>query len=213
MSDKILSADAQRILGSKTFASLLAFGNFTFQVDGTTVSCDGLQGLSGVVAGEDVTYVDGKPQIRLERILTHFHGPDLLIQQNPARENWGTLTGLREGGVEALLPGTVTFYQHVIVTANGQVLANEEPIVNTAKLVEAWPPIGSWFFAENPVEFFDYRETQVGADATGRTPLVVLSGCGTMGTEEMIIPTSFRGGETLHGVTPSTVEDLIGTPA
>jgi len=181
--------DATMIPGSKRFASMLAFGDFYVNHAGKVrflnievlpnpdpagdeeliIRCAGIQGISGVVAANHIEHTtDGRPKIKLTRILTHFQwdDPPVLIEQNPYRESWGELIGDNKGGVEALLPGTMTFYQHLILTAYGVPLYNPDPLIMTADHVDNYPPVGSTFTTTGPTDFYEVS-TLVNVDELG----------------------------------------------
>lgn len=145
------------ILGSKHFAEALAFGDFVL-VGGPTIHCDAIQGISGVITDPTfITLPDGRPQVALKRILTHFYwpAPEVLIEQNPSKLSTGTLTGNGPGGAPDLLPGTATFNQFIILTLDGRPLANRAPLVMSAGNVTLWPPIGADFATNGPTDFYD----------------------------------------------------------
>jgi hypothetical protein len=146
--------DAEHITATTHVVSVLADAEFAL-VDGPTIRCDGVPGLSAVAVAASVRRrPDGCPCVELRRVLTHFHfdEPELAIEQHHARESSGTLTGL---GTGSLLPGRATFTQHLIVTLAGRPLANPLPLVMTADRVDTWPPMGTTFASDGPTPFVD----------------------------------------------------------
>jgi hypothetical protein len=183
------STDPTAIPGSTHFAATLAYGDFTLKSNGQVIHCDGIQGISGVYTSTEVVSLpDGKPKVSLTRILTHFHFPDpsIVIEQNPSKESTGFLIGNTAGGAGSLLPGRASFSQYIILSLNGRPLANRDPLVMTAAQVNAWPPIGSSFISEKPVDFYDLDRL---ADPNAPA-IATLSSCNAVTAEEIILPTS-----------------------
>lgn len=174
------------ILGSSHVAATLAFGDFIL-ADGQSIHCDAIQGLSGVTTERTINRTkEGYPRVELKRTLTHFYWPDpeILIEQNPNKASTGTLTGNGLGGDEALLPGTASFSQFIILTFNGRPLANREPLVMTAKDVVLWPPIGSDFETEGPTHFYDLADLN-----DPRAPIIAtLDACKTAVVQQFVLP-------------------------
>lgn len=192
------NTDPAAIPGSTHFAATLAYGDFTFKENGQVIHCDGIQGISGVYTSKQVeSLTDGKPKVSLTRILTHFHFPDpsIVIEQNPSKESTGVLIGNTAGGAGSLLPGRASFSQYIILTLNGRPLANREPLVMTAAQVNSWPPIGSFFISEKPVDFYDLDRL---AD-TNAPAIATLSSCNVAAAEEIVLPTSLPQGATAAG--------------
>lgn len=179
--------DPSRVAGSRHFAFVLAYGNFIL-ADGTNIRCEAIPGISGVDTLPEVkTMSEGQPQVLLRRILTHFHflqEPEVLIEQHPSKPSVGTLTGASNGKAGSLLPGKATFSQHLILTLNGQPLANREPLVMTAERVEEWPPVGSSFVSEAPTDFYLLAEV----DNPDAKPLAALSACNAVTVAELSLP-------------------------
>jgi hypothetical protein len=146
------------ILGSKHFAGVRLDGEITLHfLQGETFDCRSVVGVSGVRTASEITHTaDGRPQVELERLLTHFHSDDadIVIEQNHTRENRGTLTGHGE----ALLPGTASFDQYLLITIGDKVYANREALVMTATDVTEWAPVGSTFTSKTAVDFYAVEE-------------------------------------------------------
>ncbi|OLB75821.1 MAG: hypothetical protein AUI14_20245 [Actinobacteria bacterium 13_2_20CM_2_71_6] len=201
------------IPGSKHFATLLAFGDFTITKDGqllfakpesvdapkdpteVTIACAGIQGLSGVITDAEVQSDQGRPKVGLTRFLTHFQwdNPSVVIEQNPYRVSSGTLIGNDPGGVEALLPGRATFYQYLILTVFDRPLINVQPMVMSADDVTQWPPVGSTFRTEGPTDFYDLSSLQtpndMGSDVTpGAVKVATLAACATEVMSQVFVP-------------------------
>jgi len=151
---------SEQVPGSTLYASSLAYGDFIL-ADGGTIHCDGIQGISGVATARLAkSLADGKAQVDLNRIVTHFYWPDppISIEQHPSKPSTGTLTGNGGENATSLLPGTATFSQYIILTFNGRPLANRAPLVMTAHNVTNWPPVGSDFYTEGPTDFYDLAD-------------------------------------------------------
>ncbi|SDG50383.1 hypothetical protein SAMN05216553_108382 [Lentzea fradiae] len=166
--------------------------------DGETLDCADVKGLSAVrSSAEFITLPDGRPQIPVTRLMTHFHSNEtgLLIQQNPARPNLGLLTGLQPGGAEALLPADVVFEQYLIISLRGSLYLNLDPLVMEAKAITTFPPVGTTFLSRTPTTFYDVTELEGGLYATEpgsakpRLALASTSVCGSHVTHEIEIPT------------------------
>jgi len=206
-------SSADLIPGSKHFATLLAFGDFTITAEGqllfakadrvdapkdpseVVIACAGIQGLSGVITNTKVESEGGRPKVGLTRILTHFQwdSPSVLIEQNPYRTSWGTLIGDENGDVEALLPGKATFYQYLILTAFDRPLINIKPMVMSAEGVTQWPPIGSQFNTEGPTDFYDLSSLEnpndMGSDVVpGAEKVATLAACATTVMSQVFVP-------------------------
>jgi len=110
---------------------------------------------------------DGRPSIKVTRLMTHFHSNEtgLLIQQNPARPNFGRLTGISPGGVEALLPADVTFDQYLLLSLRGKLYINLEPLVMATKGITEFPPIGTTFLSQTATLFYDIDKLDGGITA------------------------------------------------
>lgn len=155
-----LRRDPSRVAGSTHFASVLAYGDFVM-VDGPTIRCEAIPGLSGVMTETSVSKTEsGQPTAALRRILTHFHfdEPEVAIEQHYGRESVGALVGAGVDGDGALLPGRASFSQYLILTLDGRPLTNPDPLVMTADRVEEWPPIGSTFVSEAPTDFVELEK-------------------------------------------------------
>lgn len=177
--------DPALVPGSRHFAAGLAYGDFALR-DGTKLRCEGIPGIGGVVTADKIsTVADGRPQVKLRRILTHFHfdKPSVLIEQNPWKESVGTLTGIVRGEVEALLPGKASFAQFLILTLNDIPMANREPLVMTAERVEEWPPIGSTFVSEAPTDFYEWKSL----DDKNAKAVATLMGCNKIVLNELTV--------------------------
>jgi hypothetical protein len=178
--------DPSNAPGSRHFSSVVAYGDFLFS-EGPSLRCEAIPGISGVITEEGVETLDsGQPQVRLRRILTHFHfdDPPVLIEQHYEKPSTGTLTGVLRGAEHSLLPGKASFSQYLILMVDGRVLANREPLVMTADRVEEWPPIGSSFISERPTEFFD-------VDAVDDEKAKVVAthiGCNAIAVQEFSLP-------------------------
>ncbi|WP_433328095.1 hypothetical protein [Spirillospora sp. CA-294931] len=163
------------ILGSKHFAGVRLDGEITLHfLQGETFDCRSVVGVSGVrTASEITTTADGKPQVELERLLTHFHSDDadVVIEQNHTRSNRGTLTG---HGDESLLPGTASFEQFLLITIGDKVYANRDALVMTATDVTAWAPVGSTFTSKAAVDFYAVDEID---DAEAMPVLTLAAKC------------------------------------
>ncbi|SFQ95576.1 hypothetical protein SAMN04488564_101115 [Lentzea waywayandensis] len=166
--------------------------------DGETLDCADVKGLSAVRSAQEFTVLpDGRPQIAVTRLMTHFHSNEtgLLIQQNPARPNLGILTGLRPGGAEALLPADVVFEQYLIISLRGHLYLNLDPLVMEAKAITTFPPVGNTFLSRTPTTFYDVTELEGGLYATEagsakpRLALASTSVCGSHVTHEIDVPT------------------------
>jgi hypothetical protein len=146
-----------------------------------------VRGISGVVTSEKVQLLeDGKPQVPLQRILTHFDfdKPSVLIEQHPAKPSVGTLTGTLNGQVAKLLPGKASFSQYIILTLEGRPLTNKAPLVMTADRVEEWPPIGASFVSEAPTEFFELDQV----DDPNAKAVATLAACKAVTIAELQVP-------------------------
>jgi len=140
-----------------------------FFADGETLDCADVTGMSAVRSCERVEIrPDGRPTIKVTRLMTHFHSNEtgLLIQQNPSRPNLGRLTGIRPGGVEALLPADVTFDQYLILSLRGKLYINLEPLVMAANGITEFPPIGVTFLSQTATLFYDVDQLDGGITAT-----------------------------------------------
>ncbi|MER7458844.1 hypothetical protein [Micromonospora sp. NPDC126480] len=136
--------------------------------DGETLPCANVQGLTAVLTDASVTTLpDGRPRVGLTRLLTYFHSSEtgVLISLNPTRENTGTLTGIAAGGVEALLPGNVTFDQYLLINLRGRLYANLEPLVMAAESVTRWPPMGTPILSQSATMFYDVQDLPGGIAA------------------------------------------------
>jgi hypothetical protein len=189
--DKRLS-DPKQVLGSKHYASVLAFGTFQLAAGGSVV-CLGVQGVSAVTTAAEADHQEGRPTAHLTRLMTHFDWPEptVLIEQNPYRESYGTLTG---DGAD-LLPGTASFSQFLILTLNGKPLVNPAPLVMSARGVTRWPPIGSVLESEGAAAFYAVDDLPVAA-ALGdphafadATPTAHLLACKAATISEVSVPT------------------------
>ncbi|MFC4048498.1 hypothetical protein ACFOY4_02280 [Actinomadura syzygii] len=162
------------ILGSKHFAGVRLDGEITLHfLQGETFDCRNVEGISGVRTASEVTRdADGRPQVALERLLTHFHSDeaDILIEQNHARQNKGTLTGHGE----ELLPGTATFEQYLLITVGDKVYANRDALVMTSTDVSEWAPVGSTFTSKAAVDFYAVDEID---DAAAKPVLTLAAKC------------------------------------
>lgn len=165
--------------------------------DGETLDCADVKGMSAVRSSQEVTTLpDGRPRMAVTRLMTHFHSNEtgLLIQQNPARPNLGVLTGLRAGGVEALLPADVVFEQYLIISLRGGLYLNLDPLVMEAKGITTFPPVGTTFLSRTPTAFYDVAELDGGIAATEagsakpRLALASTSVCGSHVTHEIDMP-------------------------
>lgn len=189
--ERDLLTRGELIPGSRQFASMEASGDFILHLgsEEETIRCDRIPGISGVDTARSIeTTEDGRPQARLRRLITHFHfdEPAVLIEQNPHKESYGTLTGDRVGAAQALLPGTATFHQFIYLTLEGQVLANREPLTMTARNVQAWPPVGAEFRTEAPTDFYLLEDL----DNPEAQPLATLSACNTPVLARIAMPDS-----------------------
>jgi hypothetical protein len=183
---RLLRRDPLRIPGSLHYASGLAYGDFVL-ADGPTVRCEAVRGISGVVTHQEVRSLgDGRPEVQLRRVLTHFDfdRPSVLIEQHPVKPSVGTLTGAAMGDVSALLPGKASFSQYLILTLDGRPLANREPLVMTADRVDQWPPIGSTFVSEAPTHFYDLDQV----DSPDAPMVATLDACKQTVIAEVAIP-------------------------
>lgn len=182
---RALRRDPTRVLGSRHFATSLAYGNFML-ASGGTIRCEAIPGISGVITSSSVSRAaGGQSSVALTRILTHFHfdKPAVLIEQNPSKESTGTLTAASDSP-GTLLPGKATFSQYLILTLEGRPLANREPLVMTADRVEEWPPIGSSFISEAPTHFYDLAEL----DNPAAPVVATLSACNNVVASEIDVP-------------------------
>lgn len=175
--------DPQFVPGSRHYASMLAFGDFITN-DGTTIRCEAIPGISGVVTDADVALLkSGLQEVNLTRFLTHFYfeNPSVVIEQNPKLRSTGTLTGAKQ---DSLLPGRASFSQFLILTLADRPLANREPLVMVADHVEEWPPVGSTFVSERPTEFFDLEQV----DDPKAKPFAMLAACKAVIVAELRAP-------------------------
>jgi hypothetical protein len=170
-----------------------------FFADGETLNCADVRGMSAVRAAREVTTLpDGRPSMVVTRLMTHFHSNDtgLLIQQNPARVNIGRLTGVEQGGVEALLPGDASFDQYLMLTLGGHIYINLDPLVMAAKGITEFPPIGVTFLSQTATLFYDIEDLDGGITATGpkdavaRLALASQSVCGSHLTHYIDMPST-----------------------
>jgi hypothetical protein len=178
--------DSSYVPGSRHFASVLAYGDFVFE-DGPSLRCEAIPGISGVVTEDRVEQLkSGQPQVRLRRVLTHFHfdDPPVLIEQHYKKASTGILTGVAKGAAAALLPAKASFSQYLILMVDGRVLANREPLVMTAERVEEWPPIGSSFISAQPTEFFEIDAV----DQPNAKVVAVLMACNAITVDEFSLP-------------------------
>lgn len=148
----------REVLGTKHYAGVKLDGEITLHfLEGETFDCAGVAGVSGVRTASEISVTaDGRPQVELERLLTHFHSEDgnVLIEQNHARANRGTLTGHGD----SLLPGTASFEQYLLITIDDKVFANREALTMTATDVTEWAPVGSTFTSKSAVDFYAVEE-------------------------------------------------------
>jgi hypothetical protein len=178
--------NAALVPNSRHYASMLAYGDF-IMAEGMTIRCQAIQGISGVIALPSVnTLAEGRPEVQLKRFLTHFffEDPSVVIEQNPNKESTGFLRGASKGDASALLPGSDSFSQFLILSLNGKPLANREPLVMTAERVEEWPPIGSAFVSENPTDFYELEKL----NTAGAKPAATLAKCVSVPIIELNIP-------------------------
>lgn len=170
-----------------------------FFADGETLDCADVRGMSAVRASKEVTTLaDGRPSIVVTRLMTHFHSNDtgLLIQQNPARANFGRLTGVEPGGVESLLPGDASFDQYLMLSLAGRIYINLDPLVMAAKGITEFPPIGVTFLSQTATLFYDIDDLDGGINATepgkavARLALASQSVCGSHLTHYIDMPES-----------------------
>jgi hypothetical protein len=165
--------DPRLIPGSKHHVAMTIDGDLKLYFPGgDTLPCSGVQGLTAVLTDTEVTNLpDGRPQVRLNRLLTYFHSTEtgVLIALNPTRENTGTLTGVTAGGVEALLPGDATFDQYLLISLAGRLYTNLDPLVMSAKSVTQWPPMGTPIVSQTATMFYDVEDLPggIGARSTG----------------------------------------------
>jgi hypothetical protein len=154
--------DPRLIPGSKHHVAMTIDGELKLYFpEGKIIPCAGVQGLTAVLTDTEVTNLpDGRPQVRLNRLLTYFHSTDtgVLISLNPTRANTGTLTGAVPGGVEALLPGEATFDQYLVISLDDRIYINLEPLVMTAQSVTQWPPMGTPILSRTPTTFYDVTD-------------------------------------------------------
>lgn len=167
--------------------------------DGESLSCADVQGLSAVRSSQEITALpDGRPRVVVTRLMTHFHSNEtgLLIQQNPSRPNVGTLTGLRPGGAEALLPADVEFRQYLILSLRGRLYVNLDPLVMVATAITTFPPVGTTFLSQTPTTFYDVEDLDggIGARTSGiakpKLALASATQCGSHVTHEIDMPGS-----------------------
>jgi hypothetical protein len=167
--------------------------------DGETLNCADVRGMSAVRAAKEVTTLpDGRPSMVVTRLMTHFHSNEtgLLIQQNPARPNFGRLTGVEKGGVEALLPGDASFDQYLMLNLRGRIYINLDPLVMAAKAITEFPPIGVTFLSQTATLFYDIEDLDGGItatdpkDAVARLALASQSVCGSHLTHYIDMPSS-----------------------
>jgi hypothetical protein len=161
--------DPTSIPGSKHHVSMVIDGDLRlFFPDGGTLPCRDVAGLTAVLTDPAPALLpDGRPQIGLTRLLTYLHSTEtgVLISLNPTRDNRGTLTGHAPGGVEALLPGAVVFDQYLLVSLDGRIYANLEPLVMAAESISQWPPMGTPIVSQAPTMFYDVADLDGGVAA------------------------------------------------
>ena len=174
-----------------------------FFADGETLDCADVKGMSAVRSSDEVQVLpDGRPSIRVTRLMTHFHSNEtgLLIQQNPARPNFGRLTGINPGGVESLLPADVTFDQYLLLSLRGKLYINFEPLVMAANGITEFPPIGVTFLSQTATLFYDVSRLPGGITArdAGDVPaslaLASQSVCGSHLTHYIDMPAEGAAG-------------------
>lgn len=167
--------------------------------DGETLDCADVRGMSAVRASKEITTLpDGRPTIVVTRLMTHFHSnkTGLLIQQNPARANFGRLSGVEQGGPEALLPGDASFDQYLMLTLRGRIYINLDPLVMAAKGITEFPPIGVTFLSQTATLFYDIDDLDGGITATepkgavARLALASQSVCGSHLTHYIDMPST-----------------------
>jgi|GEM_PF-5278834 len=164
-SDPLIVPNSQHHIGLSIRGELTLFF-----ADGETLDCADVKGMSAVRSSETVEILpDGRPSIKVTRLMTHFHSNEtgLLIQQNPARPNFGRLTGVNPGGVEALLPADVTFDQYLLLSLRGKLYINLEPLVMAADGITEFPPIGTTFQSRTATLFYDVEQLPGGITAAG----------------------------------------------
>ena len=169
-SDPLIIPNSQHHIGLSIRGELKLFF-----ADGETLDCADVKGMSAVRSSEEITTLpDGRPSIKVTRLMTHFHSNEtgLLIQQNPSRPNFGRLTGLRPGGVESLLPADVTFDQYLILSLRGKLYINLEPLVMAANGITEFPPIGVTFLSQTATLFYDVDKLDGGITATSAGDVV-----------------------------------------
>jgi hypothetical protein len=162
--------DPRLIPGSKHHVAMTIEGELKLYFpDGQTLPCSEVQGLTAVLTDTEVgTRPDGRPQVHLTRLLTYLHSTEygVLISLNPFRDNGGTLTGVGPGGVEALLPGDVTFDQFLVVQLRGRLYTNLDPLVMAANSITQWPPMGTPILSQTATMFYDVEDLPGGLAAT-----------------------------------------------
>jgi hypothetical protein len=162
-------SDPRLIPGSKHHVAMTIEGALKLYFpDGRTLPCTGVLGLTAVLTDTEVrTLPDGRPQVHLTRLLTYLHSTefDVLISLNPYRDNTGTLTGATAGGVEALLPGDVTFDQYLVVRYGDRLYTNLDPLVMAADGITRWPPLGAPILSRTATMFYEVDDLPGGLRA------------------------------------------------
>lgn len=191
-SDPLIVPDSEHHIGMSIRGELKLFF-----ADGETLNCADVRGMSAVRASKEVTTLpDGRPSIVVTRLMTHFHSNEtgLLIQQNPSRVNVGRLSGVRQGGPEALLPGDASFDQYLMLSLRGHIYVNLDPLVMAAEGITEFPPIGVTFLSQTPTLFYDIEDLDGGItatepkDAVARLALASQSVCGSHLTHYIDMP-------------------------
>jgi|GEM_PF-2325725 len=190
----VITKSAQ-VPGSLLFATTQAYGTFILHTAGatetTSIQCEGIPGISGVETLASLTTdLEGRAQVATRRILTHFRQAveldgkrvEILIEQNLTRESRGTLTGNNPDG--SLFPGTATFDQYILLSLDGRVLANREPLHVVATDVTSWPPVGSTFTLTKATDFYDVAALE----SEDPEPVATLDACAIAVREPVEVP-------------------------
>lgn len=140
------------ILGSGQYGWLSVSGRFELLGGaGVAIDCE-MAGMTAIRAGTSMEIVSGRPRVAITRRFTILEQatPPATAVQNPFRETVGYLEGAREGGLEALLPGSITYFQYLLLKVGDVVLANREPIALRMDDVQVWPVAPGTRFQQIP---------------------------------------------------------------
>lgn len=180
------------ILGTGQYGWLSVSGRFgLLGATDMAMDCE-MSGLTAIRAGNHVETVEGRPRVAITRRFTILeqHSPPATAVQNPFRETAGYLEGDHEGGVEALLPGRITYFQYLLLKVGDVMLANREPIALRMEDIQTWPVAPGTRFHQIPfgddsgpgTYFYDVSGLPSNALATldfgSAVPVAYLNKCG-----------------------------------